>query len=85
MAEWLREEGFVEPLPDAEQMRRFRWDKVSMVFQGAMNALNPVTTVRAQLRERQREQHRERQPRRLLDVELADAHGRCDRRRRRGL
>jgi peptide/nickel transport system ATP-binding protein len=26
---------------DAEQMRRFRWDKVSMVFQGAMNALNP--------------------------------------------
>jgi peptide/nickel transport system ATP-binding protein len=34
---------------DAEQMRRFRWDKVSMVFQGAMNALNPVATVGAQL------------------------------------
>ncbi|GAB3598099.1 ABC transporter ATP-binding protein [Microbacterium tumbae] len=34
---------------DAEQMRRFRWDKVSMVFQGAMNALNPVTTIGAQL------------------------------------
>jgi peptide/nickel transport system ATP-binding protein len=34
---------------DAEQMRRFRWDKVSMVFQGAMNALNPVATVGSQL------------------------------------
>ena len=34
---------------DVEQMRRFRWDKISMVFQGAMNALNPVTTIGAQL------------------------------------
>jgi peptide/nickel transport system ATP-binding protein len=34
---------------DVEDMRRFRWDKVSMVFQGAMNALNPVATVGAQL------------------------------------
>ncbi|WP_034625591.1 ABC transporter ATP-binding protein [Cellulomonas cellasea] len=34
---------------DAEQMRRFRWDKISMVFQGAMNALNPVATVGSQL------------------------------------
>ncbi|MFI2105537.1 ABC transporter ATP-binding protein [Isoptericola sp. NPDC019693] len=33
------------------QLRAFRWDKLSMVFQGAMNALNPVTTVRAQLRD----------------------------------
>src|SRR3954463_435502 len=33
---------------DAEQMRRFRWDKVSMVFQGAMNALNPVASIGAQ-------------------------------------
>ncbi|GHF39023.1 ABC transporter ATP-binding protein [Streptomyces griseosporeus] len=31
------------------RLRRFRWSKLSMVFQGAMNALNPVTTVRAQL------------------------------------
>ena len=30
-------------------MRAFRWSKLSMVFQGAMNALNPVTSVRAQL------------------------------------
>jgi peptide/nickel transport system permease protein len=32
-----------------EQLRAFRWSKLSMVFQGAMNALNPVLTVRAQL------------------------------------
>lgn len=34
---------------DEAAMRRFRWDKVSMVFQGSMNSLNPVMTVRAQL------------------------------------
>jgi peptide/nickel transport system ATP-binding protein len=28
-----------------EQLREFRWNKVSMVFQSAMNALNPVTTL----------------------------------------
>lgn len=32
-----------------KQMRAFRWDKVSMVFQGAMNSLNPVLTVGSQL------------------------------------
>ncbi|RSM44172.1 peptide ABC transporter ATP-binding protein [Amycolatopsis balhimycina DSM 5908] len=32
-----------------EELRAFRWDRLSMVFQGAMNALNPVTTVRSQL------------------------------------
>ncbi|GAA1954356.1 ABC transporter ATP-binding protein [Microbacterium deminutum] len=30
-------------------LRRFRWDKVSMVFQGSMNSLNPVMSVRKQL------------------------------------
>jgi peptide/nickel transport system ATP-binding protein len=34
---------------DPEQMLRFRWDKISMVFQGAMNALNPVATIGSQL------------------------------------
>jgi peptide/nickel transport system ATP-binding protein len=37
-------------LGDAE-LRAFRWSRLSMVFQGAMNALNPVTSVRAQLRD----------------------------------
>lgn len=36
---------------DPEQMRRFRWDKISMVFQGAMNALNPVATIGSQLQD----------------------------------
>lgn len=34
---------------DGESLRRFRWDKVSMVFQGAMNSLNPVISVKRQL------------------------------------
>jgi ABC-type dipeptide/oligopeptide/nickel transport system ATPase component/ABC-type dipeptide/oligopeptide/nickel transport system permease subunit len=32
-----------------EELRAFRWSKLSMVFQGAMNALSPVTSVAAQL------------------------------------
>ncbi|HWG02748.1 MAG TPA: ABC transporter ATP-binding protein, partial [Trebonia sp.] len=31
-----------------EELRRFRWSKMSMVFQSAMNALNPVTTIGSQ-------------------------------------
>ncbi len=31
-----------------EELRRWRWEKVSMVFQSAMNALNPVTSLRRQ-------------------------------------
>lgn len=34
---------------DTEELRAFRWDKVSMVFQGAMNALNPVKNIGSQL------------------------------------
>ena len=30
-------------------LRAFRWDKISMVFQGAMNSLNPVISVKAQI------------------------------------
>ena len=30
---------------DAAQMRELRWNTVSMVFQSAMNALNPVTSI----------------------------------------
>jgi len=31
------------------ELRSFRWDKISMVFQGAMNALNPVVRIGSQL------------------------------------
>jgi len=34
---------------DPRELRAFRWSQLAMVFQGAMNALNPVLTVRAQL------------------------------------
>jgi peptide/nickel transport system permease protein len=33
------------------ELRAFRWKELSMVFQGAMNALNPVTPIRAQLQD----------------------------------
>jgi len=32
-----------------KELQSFRWDKVSMVFQGAMNALNPVVRIGKQL------------------------------------
>lgn len=32
-----------------EELRAFRWDRVSMVFQGAMNSLNPVISIQAQI------------------------------------
>ena len=36
---------------------KIRWKKISMVFQGAMNALDPVYTVESQLREVLKEHH----------------------------
>lgn len=34
-----------------DQLRRYRWREISIVFQGAMNALNPVRRVRDQIAE----------------------------------
>jgi peptide/nickel transport system ATP-binding protein len=34
---------------EGEELRAFRWEKISMVFQGAMNSLNPVISIRAQM------------------------------------
>ena len=31
-----------------EAMRKYRWAKIAMVFQGAMNALNPIIRVKEQ-------------------------------------
>ncbi len=43
-----------------EALRRFRWSELSMVFQGAMNSLNPVRTIGAQLDDTQRAHDRTR-------------------------
>ncbi|MDG4787026.1 ATP-binding cassette domain-containing protein [Micromonospora sp. WMMD1102] len=58
-----------------EELRRFRWNRVAMVFQGAMNALNPVLSVRHQLadvftahRPELRRVERDRRCRKLLDL-----------------
>src|SRR5207245_8844478 len=36
---------------DAEELRHWRWRECSVVMQSAMNALNPVLTIGAQLRD----------------------------------
>ena len=58
-----------------ESLREFRWNKVSMVFQSAMNALNPVTTLARQFNDifdahRPQLDHdaRDRRARDLLDM-----------------
>ena len=39
-------------MPKSENaMRRYRWREISIVFQGAMNALNPVRRVGEQIAE----------------------------------
>jgi peptide/nickel transport system ATP-binding protein len=32
-----------------DELRHYRWDRISMIFQGAMNALNPVYTIGKQI------------------------------------
>ena len=34
---------------EGEDLRRYRWETTSMIFQSAMNALNPVKTIEAQI------------------------------------
>ena len=42
----------IDLVPKSENaLRRYRWREISMVFQGAMNALNPVQRVRDQIAE----------------------------------
>jgi len=38
-------------LPEDKLRREYRWKRISMVFQGAMNALNPVRTIGDQIAE----------------------------------
>jgi peptide/nickel transport system ATP-binding protein len=56
-------------LPDREIRKSVRWEKVSMVFQGAMNCLTPVYTVGRQMRETV--QRHKPMPRREADALIA--------------
>ena len=44
-------------IADTEFNKRIRWKKIAMVFQGAMNALDPVYTVGNQMKEILEEHH----------------------------
>ena len=48
----------ITPLRENEMRRNIRWEKISMVFQGAMNTLTPVYTIGKQMMETLQE-HRE--------------------------
>jgi peptide/nickel transport system ATP-binding protein len=50
---YLRPDGEVTDVLSLrrEQLRRFRWHDAAMVFQGAMNALNPVLRIADQMRD----------------------------------
>lgn len=63
------------------ELRAFRWSKVAMVFQGAMNSLNPVTTLRRQFsdifrahRPEMDKSDRERRSRDLLEMVGIEGH-----------
>ena len=49
--EWRREDGGTTDILDLDgrALRAFRWQEISMVFQGAMNALNPVHRIGSQI------------------------------------
>jgi peptide/nickel transport system ATP-binding protein len=55
-------------MPDKELRRHVRWSKISMVFQGAMNCLTPVYTIR----ELMMETYREHAPNGKVDVKVAE-------------
>jgi peptide/nickel transport system ATP-binding protein len=52
----------IVPMRDADLRRRIRWSEVSMVFQGAMNCLTPVYTIRDLMLETYREHMTEADP-----------------------
>ncbi|HXW88669.1 MAG TPA: ABC transporter ATP-binding protein [Streptosporangiaceae bacterium] len=62
---------------DYRMLRVLRWSQVSLVLQSAMNALNPVLTIRAQLTDAlaAHQQHLSRKDRHARAVELLDMVG----------
>jgi peptide/nickel transport system ATP-binding protein len=53
------------------QLRRFRWEEIAIVFQSAMNALNPVIDIRTQLTD-SLEAHRPRMKRKAQSERAAE-------------
>ena len=49
------------------ELRKVRWDSVSIVFQGAMNAWNPVVKIGEQIREAMREHYPENSKQQNID------------------
>ncbi|GAA1449171.1 ABC transporter ATP-binding protein [Leifsonia poae] len=49
--EWRRDDGGITDVLslDGPDLRAFRWQEISMVFQGAMSALNPVHRIGSQI------------------------------------
>jgi peptide/nickel transport system ATP-binding protein len=62
---------------DGEQIRELRWSQISVVFQSAMNSLNPVFTIGAQLTDvlRAHDKQLGRRERRARAAELLDMVG----------
>lgn len=59
---------------DAESLRRLRWSRLSMVFQGAMNGFNPVMPIGTQIAEAIRT-HRPRTGKREIRARVAELLG----------
>ena len=47
----LLEGKSITKIPESEFSKKYRWKEIAMVFQGAMNSLDPVFTIEQQLRE----------------------------------
>src|SRR5689334_17490548 len=46
-------------IPDSEFTKKYRWKEIAMIFQGAMNSLDPVFTVEYQIHEILKQHHYE--------------------------
>lgn len=57
----------IVPLKESVLRKRVRWEKISMVFQGAMNSLTPVYTIKKQMMETL-QTHREMEEEKALAI-----------------
>lgn len=58
----------ISDMDDAEFDTGYRWNRISMIFQGAMNSLDPVYTVREQFEEVLRDRHAGAKPHVIIDA-----------------